>query len=58
MLMALPAPIEAGQEVQITLTCADGGTADYSGVAKPFEGGEEVYEPGMDAMDGSPSPES
>ena len=45
MLMELPAPIEAGQTVDITMTCADGATAAYSGVAKPFEGGAEPYEP-------------
>ncbi len=63
MLMQLPAPIEAGQTVEITMTCADGGTAAYSGVAKPFEGGAEPYEPGeesmdMDSMDASASPSS
>ena len=70
MLMMLPAPIEAGETVEITMTCADGGTAPYSGVAKPFDGGEESYEPGMEGedmegedmegedMDASASPES
>lgn len=61
MLMALPEPIEAGQEIEITLTCSDGGTAAYSGVAKPFEGGEETYEPGMADMqstNSSPGPQS
>ena len=64
MLMGLSEPIEAGQTVEITMTCADGGTAAYSGVAKPFEGGEETYEPamegmeGMDGMDASASPAS
>jgi len=57
MLMGLTEPIEAGQTVEITLTCADGGTAPYSGVAKPFEGGAEDYEPGME-MDPSASPMS
>ncbi len=51
MLMGLTEPIEAGQTVEITMTCADGGTAPYSGVAKPFEGGAEDYEPGMEGME-------
>ena len=57
MLMGLTEPIEAGQTVDITMTCADGGTASYSGVAKPFEGGAEDYQPGME-MDSSASPSS
>ncbi len=60
MLMELPAPIEAGQTVEITMTCADGATAAYSGVAKPFDGGAEPYESegAMDGMDASASPSS
>lgn len=59
MLMDLPEPIQPGETVEITMTCADGGTAAYSGVAKPFEGGDEEYEPGMEGEDMSgmePSP--
>jgi copper(I)-binding protein len=48
MLMEIPAPIEPGDTVEITLTCADGDTAEYSGVAKEFEGAAEPYEPGED----------
>ncbi len=51
MLMDLPQPIEPGETVEITMTCADGGTAAYSGVAKPFEGGDEEYQPAMEEMD-------
>ncbi len=60
MLMNLLAPIEAGQTVDIVMTCADGSTAAYSGVAKPFEGGAEPYEPegSMEGMDASASPSS
>lgn len=61
MLMELPEPIEAGQEVEITMTCGNGATAPFTGVAKPFQGGEETYEPGMagiEGMDSSPSPQS
>lgn len=54
MLMGLSEPIEAGQTVEITMTCADGGTAPYSGIAKPFDGAVETYEPGM-AASASPS---
>ena len=67
MLMKLPAPIAAGDEVEITVTCDDGGSATWTSVAKPFEGGAETYAPaegmdgemdgGMDGgMDGSMSP--
>jgi hypothetical protein len=57
MIMGLTAPIEAGDEVEITVTCADGGSVTWTSVAKPFEGGEETYDPagGMDATDGMDS---
>lgn len=45
MLMDLTAPIEAGDEVEITVTCDTGGTVSWTSVAKPFEGGEETYAP-------------
>ena len=45
MLMELTAPIEAGDEVEITATCDTGGTVTWTSVAKPFEGGEETYAP-------------
>jgi hypothetical protein len=56
MLMAIPAPIEAGDTVEITLNCDDGSTAEFSGIAKPFEGAAETYEPG--GMSGSASSEA
>jgi copper(I)-binding protein len=57
MLMQLPAPIEAGAEVSITLACADGGTVAFTAVAKPFEGGAETYVPAEgQSMDMSASP--
>lgn len=62
MLMKLPAPIEAGDEVEITVTCDDGGSVTWTSVAKPFEGGEETYVPadgmegGMEGDSMSPSP--
>jgi copper(I)-binding protein len=56
MLMRLPAPIAAGDEVSITLTCADGGTAAFTAVAKPFEGGAETYVPEGGSMSMTPSP--
>jgi copper(I)-binding protein len=59
MLMDLPAPIQAGDEVEITITCDDGGTVTWTSVAKPFEGGEETYVPAEGgSMDMSPSPSS
>lgn len=56
MLMDLPAPIEAGDEVEITATCSTGGSVTWTSVAKPFEGGAEPYVP-MDegSMEASPS---
>jgi periplasmic copper chaperone A len=63
MLMALPAPIAAGDEVEITVTCSTGATVTWTSVAKPFEGGAEPYVPAdgtntdtMDGMSVSPSP--
>jgi periplasmic copper chaperone A len=61
MLMALPAPIEAGDEVEITAVCNTGGSVTWTSVAKPFEGGAEPYVPmdegSMDegSMESSPS---
>jgi periplasmic copper chaperone A len=57
MLMKLPAPIEAGDEVAITVVCDSGGTVTWTSVAKPFEGGAESYVPAEGAMASmSPSP--
>ena len=60
MLMKLTAPIEAGDEVEITVTCDSGGSLTWSSVAKPFEGGAEPYVPADGSMDMSmsPSPEA
>lgn len=56
MLMELPKPIEAGDEVEITATCSTGGTVTWTSVAKPFEGGAESYEPeGDGAMESMPA---
>jgi len=65
MFMGLTGPIEPGDQVEITLTCADGATTSFTAPAKPFTGAEEEYVgDGMDGMDGmdtmegmeSPSP--
>ncbi|MGB8021619.1 MAG: copper chaperone PCu(A)C [Candidatus Nanopelagicales bacterium] len=57
MLMQLPAPIEAGDPVQITITCSSGGTVEFTAVAKPFEGAVEKYEPSASSSASeSPSP--
>ncbi len=59
MLMGLSAPIEAGDEVEITAVCDTGGTVTWASVAKPFEGGAEAYVPAEGSMDSgsmSPSP--
>ena len=55
MLMDLTGPIQAGDEVEVTLQCADGATTEFLAVAKPFEGGGESYAPDQDDMEMSPS---
>lgn len=56
MLMELPKPIEAGDEVEITAVCSTGGSVTWTSVAKPFEGGAESYVPkGGSSMSPSPS---
>ncbi len=45
MLLDLPGPIQPGEQIDITLDCAAGGSATFTAVAKPFEGAEEDYEP-------------
>ncbi len=54
MMMDLPAPIEAGDDVEITAVCDSGGSVTWTSVAKPFEGGAEPYVP-MDEGEASPS---
>ncbi|MGW0433389.1 copper chaperone PCu(A)C [Micromonospora sp. NPDC003197] len=46
MLMKLAKPVQAGDEVTITLTLADGGSIPFTAVAKPFAGAQESYAPG------------
>lgn len=56
MLMDVSAPIEAGQDVTFTLTCADGASTEFTAQAKDYTGGEETYKnDGMDSMAPSPS---
>lgn len=43
MLMGLAEPITAGTEVTFTLVLADGGTFEFSAVAKDFSGANENY---------------
>jgi hypothetical protein len=45
MLMKPAAPIKPGDELQFTLTLADGGTVSFNAVAKPFAGAGESYAP-------------
>ncbi len=57
MMMGLTGPIQSGDEVQFTLTCANGATTSFTAPAKPFTGAEENYEGGgMEGMDGTPMP--
>lgn len=54
MMIDLPAPIAAGDQVEVTLTCGSGATTSFMAVAKPFTGADEKYQPGMGAS-ASPS---
>lgn len=51
MFMGLPAPIAAGDDVDITLTLADGTDVDFVAVAKDYEGANETYEGDGSEMD-------
>ncbi|GAA3769128.1 hypothetical protein GCM10022225_64770 [Plantactinospora mayteni] len=55
MLMELNKPVRAGDELTFTLTFADGKTAQFAAVAKPFTGAEESYDPSS-SMPTSSSP--
>ncbi|WP_166843999.1 copper chaperone PCu(A)C [Isoptericola sp. BMS4] len=48
MLMDLTGPIEAGEEVTVTLTYADGSTADLTAPVKDYSGANESYGGGSD----------
>ncbi|MGB2571049.1 copper chaperone PCu(A)C [Micromonospora citrea] len=52
MLMNLTRPVQAGDELTVTLTFADGRTQTFTAVAKPFTGAQESYAPGH----GQPAP--
>jgi len=64
MLMGVTEPIEPGDYVDFTLTCATGGSVTVIAQAKTFEGAEEQYSGDMADMDddhsmsGSASPMS
>lgn len=61
MLMNLPAPIEPGDQVEVTLDLSDGGTVTVSGPAKEFAAGNEDYQPSPGSsteMDDSMEPSS
>lgn len=46
MLMQIPAPIQAGEDVAVTLTCGDAGTMQFVAQARSYAGANESYEPG------------
>lgn len=48
MFMDLTAPLEAGAEIELTLTFSDGSTLTVTVPVKDFEGANENYEGGMD----------
>lgn len=67
MLMGVADPIEAGTDVEVTLTFSDNSTMDFTATAKDFSGADENYGPAnpspsahdMDGMDmGTASPGS
>ncbi|HEY1135264.1 MAG TPA: copper chaperone PCu(A)C [Nocardioides sp.] len=51
MLMELTGPLEAGQDVVITLELSDGSTQEITAVVKPFTGADEEYAGGEGGMD-------
>lgn len=56
MLMDIPAAIEPGADVAITLTCSTGGTVEFTAQAKTFDGAAENYVGSTDGMSMSASP--
>lgn len=48
MLMELPEPVLAGDDVTFTLTFSDDSTMEFSALAKDYAGANEEYEPGED----------
>lgn len=44
MLMGLAGPLQAGDEVELTLTLDDGTTVDASVPVKDYSGANETYE--------------
>lgn len=51
MLMELPKPVKAGEEVTFTLTFSDGSTLEFAAVVKDYAGANENYEGDMDHGD-------
>lgn len=56
MLMALAAPVETGQDVDLTLVTEDGTEYDISVTARAFTGAEEHYVPEDDTATTSQAP--
>lgn len=52
MLMGLTAPVEAGQEVQFTLTFSDESAMSFTAAVKDFTGAQEHYESEHDEHSG------
>ena len=53
MLMDLTRPVRPGDQLDVTLTFADGRTQTFTAVAKPFTGAQETYAPGHGASPAS-----
>ena len=48
MLMDLARPLEAGEEVVVTVELSDGSTQDVTALVKPFSGADETYADGSE----------
>ncbi|MDR7276704.1 copper chaperone PCu(A)C [Catenuloplanes atrovinosus] len=46
MMMGLTTPVQAGDEIVVTLTLGDGSTTRFTAIGKPFTGAQESYAPG------------
>ena len=53
MLMDLPAPLQPGDEVELTLQCEDGTELTVTATVKDFAGAQEHYEPEGSAGSGA-----
>ncbi|MCG2798642.1 MAG: copper chaperone PCu(A)C [Cellulomonas sp.] len=55
MFMGVAAPIEAGDDVTVTLHTTAGASCVMAASARTYDGGNETYAPSMDMSSGSPT---